>query len=247
MRGAKRTLRHEPFAAAQQAGDAVDLGGLDGLIEGQRRQNAGESFRKHRLAGPRRANHQDVVGAGGGNFQSPLGGGLAAHVAKVQRCGRLRLMPVGSRRGRFEIVGPGDHGHDFRQAARAVHLDVLHHRRFGRILHGNNDAGDPVFTRANGHRERAANRTDGAIQREFANQQVLVELFDHAHRAQDAERHRQIEARAFLAHVGRRQVDGDSLVGIAESGVDERALDALAALADGGVGHADHDGVARRA
>ena len=52
---------------------------------------------------------------------------------------------------------------------------------------------------------------------------VVVECCHRAHRAQDAERHRQVEARAFLAHVGRREVDGDAFVGIAEAGVDQGA------------------------
>ncbi len=43
-----------------------------------------------------------------------------------------------------------------------------------------------------------------------------------------------------------RQVDGDGLVGVAEAGVHERRLDALAALPHRRVGHADHDEVARR-
>ena len=50
-----------------------------------------------------------------------------------------------------------------------------------------------------------------------------------------------------FAHVGRREVDGDGFVGIAESGIDERGLDALAALAHRHVGHTDRDEIARRA
>src|ERR1017187_6690662 len=37
----------------------------------------------------------------------------------------------------------------------------------------------------------------------------------------------------------------DAFVGVAEAGVDEGALDPLAAFADGDIGHADHYGVAR--
>ena len=74
---------------------------------------------------------------------------------------------------------------------------------------------------------------------------MLVQTADGAHRAENAERHRQVEPRAFLADVGGSQIDGDALVGVAEAGVDQSALDALAAFAHGHVGHADDHGVAR--
>ena len=66
-----------------------------------------------------------------------------------------------------------------------------------------------------------------------------------SHRAQNAERHGQIESRAFLADIGGREVDGDGFVGIAEARIEQGGLDALAALAHGGVGHADRDEIAR--
>ena len=45
----------------EQPGDAVDLGGLDGFLKSQRRQNAGHPLGQHRLAGARRPDHQDIV------------------------------------------------------------------------------------------------------------------------------------------------------------------------------------------
>ena len=57
----------------------------------ERRQDAGEAFGQHRLARSRRPDHQHVVAAGRRHFQRPLGGGLAAHVAKVGNG-----MPAGS-------------------------------------------------------------------------------------------------------------------------------------------------------
>jgi hypothetical protein len=76
---------------------------------------------------------------------------------------------------------------------------------------------------------------------------MLFDASHRAHRAQYAHRHWQIEARAFLAYVGRREVNGNGVVGIAEAGVHERALDALPAFTHSGVGHADGDEIARRA
>jgi len=150
------------------------------------------------------------------------------------------------RRG-WKLPRARKHCHHFRQIARAIHVHAFHHRRLGRILGGQDDIWDTPVARAHGHRERAAYRTDGAIEGEFANQDMLVEALHRTHRAEDAEGDRQIETAPFLANISRSQIDGDSLVRVAESRVDEGALDTLAALADCGVGHADHDGVTGRA
>ena len=58
---------------------------------------------------------------------------------------------------------------------------------------------------------------------------------------QDAERHRKIEAGAFLANVGRRQIDGNALRGgEVEPAILDRGLDALTALFNRDVGKSDH-------
>ena len=59
-------------------------------------------------------------------------------------------------------------------------------------------------------------------------------------RGEQAERDRQIERRARLAHVGRRQVDGDAVRRKLEAGVPDRRAHAVAALAHGRVGQPDH-------
>ena len=139
-------------------------------------------------------------------------------------------------------VSKRDH---FGEVADAVDVDAFDHGGLGGVFGGNDQIGDALFARADRDGERAAHRADGAIEGKLADEDVLIEGLHGAHGAQDAHGHGQIEAGAFLAHVGRGEVDGDALVGVAEAGVDERALDALAAFADGDVGHADHYGVAR--
>jgi hypothetical protein len=59
--GATRPRGHQGRARAGEAGDAMDARGLDGLGQGQRRQDGGEPPRQPRLARPRRAEHQDVM------------------------------------------------------------------------------------------------------------------------------------------------------------------------------------------
>ncbi len=74
---------------------------------------------------------------------------------------------------------------------------------------------------------------------------MLVREPYSSHRAENAKRHRKIEARAFFANVGGRKVDGYGFVGIAESGIHQGGLDPLAALTDRRVRHTDSDKVAR--
>ena len=52
----------------------------------------GNAFGQHRLARPRRSDHQHVVAAGHGDFDGALGVKLAAHVAEVFAA---RWLPVG--------------------------------------------------------------------------------------------------------------------------------------------------------
>jgi len=75
---------------------------------------------------------------------------------------------------------------------------------------------------------------------------VIFRRRHHAHRAEDAQRHRQIEPRALFLDVGRREIDGHRLVGITEARIEQRAFDALAALAHRGIRHAHGDEVAAR-
>jgi hypothetical protein len=59
--GHPRSARHRrgcgggPTGACGDQGDAVDAGGVEGVREGQRRQDGGQAARQHRLAGPRGA------------------------------------------------------------------------------------------------------------------------------------------------------------------------------------------------
>ena len=49
-------------AGAGEAGDAVELCGLDGFGEGHRRQDGGQPPGQHRLARPGRADEEDIMG-----------------------------------------------------------------------------------------------------------------------------------------------------------------------------------------
>ena len=133
-------------AARQQARDAVDLGGLDGFVEGERRQDAGEPFRQHGLAGAGRADHQYVMGAGGRDFQRALGHGLAANVAEIGQ--RLRVGAIGRCVTRLTGVnssGRVEQRDHLGQVAHAINVDAFHHRRLGRVLRRHDQIGNALL------------------------------------------------------------------------------------------------------
>ena len=72
MRIAERPAAHQP-AVGELAGDRMDHADLQRLGRIERRQEAGQACRQHRLAGAGRADHQQVVAAGGGDLERALG------------------------------------------------------------------------------------------------------------------------------------------------------------------------------
>ncbi len=152
----------------------------------ERRQDAGQPLGEHGLAGTGRADHEDVVGSGGGHFERTLGHGLAADFAEVGRRGRIGMVAVARGRGRGELVGTVDQRDRLGQVAHAVDPDALDDRRFGCILRGHDQVGDALAARADGDREGAAHGSYGAIERELAGGEILVLPAGDAHGAEDA-------------------------------------------------------------
>jgi hypothetical protein len=67
----------------------VNLGGLEGLGEGQVGENAGQPLRQHRLTGTGRADQDDVVTPGGSHFQRPLDVLLPFDIVEVRIVARM--------------------------------------------------------------------------------------------------------------------------------------------------------------
>ena len=65
------------------SGETQHGGRLQGLVFGEHGQEPGEALRQHGLAGAGRSDHQQAVPSGSGQFERPLGGRLALHVAQV--------------------------------------------------------------------------------------------------------------------------------------------------------------------
>ena len=122
-------------------------------------------------------------------------------------------------------------------------MNAFDHRRFARIRFRHHDLADAALARRQRRRERAAHRTHAAVEREFAEENVVVEDFaeERALAAENAQRHRQIERGAFLANVGGREIHGDEVIERKiEAAISHRGFDPLAAFLHGDIRQADY-------
>ena len=71
-------------AAGEHAGDRMDHRDFEQFARAKRRQDRGQALRQHRFAGAGRSAHQQIVAAGGGDFERALGAFLALDVAEVR-------------------------------------------------------------------------------------------------------------------------------------------------------------------
>ena len=85
VRGAKGRLLDQCAGAIQNASDGMNSRDLERRIAAERRQDAWEPPRKHRLARPGRTCQQEVVAAGGGQFKRAAGTLLSAYIGQIRR------------------------------------------------------------------------------------------------------------------------------------------------------------------
>ena len=83
MRRAERAARDEGLTVREHADHAENLGGLDGLLEGDGRQDRRKPLRQHGLTRAGRADHDEIVPAGSRDLERPLGVLLPAHLGIV--------------------------------------------------------------------------------------------------------------------------------------------------------------------
>jgi hypothetical protein len=192
------------------------------------------------LPAPGASDEQQIVSTGAGDLERPPGRQLSADVGQigVAGAGRWRRRQ-GRGRGARRIV---QRLHRFGQRRHREHLQTFHDRRFGSVHHGEQDARCARTSGGHGNRQHAARLVDRSVERQLAKENELgsVPPFDGSLRGENAERDRQIEGRAGLAHVGWRQIHRDAMRRELEAGISDRASHALPALADARVRQTDH-------
>jgi len=85
VRTSKRSGHDEGAVGWDQPHYAVDLCGFKALLKIHIRQNRWEPFGEHGFSGTRRADHDDIVPAGRGHFQTTLHVLLALHIVEINR------------------------------------------------------------------------------------------------------------------------------------------------------------------
>ena len=178
----------------------------------------------------------------GRHLERLAGDALAPHVGQVgARCERGRLGRDG-RVGPGLVAAQGEHG--LGQGGHPLHLlpgdepGVGHrapwhdHRQRGDGLHGGDHARD---------------RTHRAVEPQLAHRRPALDASGGklVVGGQQRQRDGQVEAAADLAHVGRREVDGDPFRGPGATGREQGGAHAVARLTAGRVGQPD-DGEARQ-
>jgi hypothetical protein len=202
-RNGRRLVSAPPsIAPATEAiiGDFEQFGGR------QRRQDRGQPCREHRLAGPGRTDHQEVVAAGGGDLQCTLGAFLALDVDQVEQ-GAFRLAHLGLRSrqhlGALEMVGELDQ----RAGGDNLHLRARPCRL--RPAAGRADPALAAGIGADRRRQHAGHCRNRAVEAKLAQDRVAAEriMGDRSDCGHQPERDRQVVMAAFLGEVRRGEVD----------------------------------------
>jgi len=237
MRGAERRFVHDPAPRSQEAGHGVDPRHLERFLPGQRREDAGQATREHRLTRAGRACEEEVVATRRGNLEGTPGALLAANVTEI------RMRPLQERwtlddrfwreatpkiLSRFDEMAHG-HGYDARKGG------------LGRRLHR---ADEPIQPGpAGGFRgdEYTRNGTDPPVESQLSHRGVLGETLrrDLARSGEHRKRDRQVEAGPLLAETGGSEVDCDPPQRPLELSAPDPAPDALLGFLAGFVRQSD--------
>jgi len=127
-----------------------------------------------------------------------------------------------------EMVGPEDG-------------DVPHHGGFPAVAHGNDDGAHAFLPGEKGHGENTPDGFHGPVEGKLARYEMAFERlhFQGPHGGEDADGDGQVEGRAFLADIGRGEIDGYAVPGELEAGILYGGPDPLLALLHRGLGQSD--------
>ena len=235
VRRAEGAVRDEAAVGIEHAGDGVDLGGLEGFFEAQRREDGRQALGEHGFAGAGRADHQDVVASGGGDFERALGDVLAANVFEVEG----EVLQLVEESGGFDaqrLGGDGAEGGgveqlaDFEEGVDGIDVDAFDDGGFARVGGGDEEVADAGGARGDGDGQHAVDCAQAAVEAELADQEEVGDVFgvQGAVCTEDGDGDREVEAGAFFLDVGGGEVDGDAGGRKVEAGVADGGADAVA-------------------
>ncbi len=226
-------------AVLEHARHRLDHRDFEQFARPEHRQDRGQAGGEHRLAGPGRPVHQEVVGTRRRDLEDALGALLALDLAQVRhgsggrRHGGLR---AGHDLRALEVVGELDEG----AGRQHVHVAPCPGRLRPRGRRA--DQAEPSRIRRHRGRQHPGYRGDAAVERQFAEHAVAPQRVrrQRPDRAHHGERDRQVVVRALLGQVGRGEIDGDALGREREARGDQRRPHPLARFRHRLVGQPHH-------
>ena len=177
MRCAKGASSDQGLAGFEQAHDAMDLGGFEGFIERERREDGGQAFGEHGLAGARGPDEQDIMRTGGGDFEGAFDRFLAFDFGEVE----IVVGAVGEQITKIDAQRV-DVGFAFKkrnglaEVADGDDLEALDGGGFGGVVGGDQDAHFAIGLGAERDGEHAFDGTHSAGQAEFTDHDEVIEL-----------------------------------------------------------------------
>ena len=239
VRRLERRTAYQRTRGRQRAGDGVHGRHFEGGVGGKRRQQGRQPLREHGLARPRRAEQRQVVPAGGGQLDGPPAALLPGDVGEV---GRRGLGGRRHHRSGQQRLGPAGVRHEPAQRVGRVHRHVRYQARLGRVRQRYHHVAQSGPVRGEDGGQYPTDRPDRTVQSQLPEQDQAPQRIGRqlAGRAQQARRHREVEARPVLGQVRRQQVDGHPQAGPLLSGVDDRGPYPVARLDQRRVGQPGH-------
>ncbi len=152
----------------------MNLRRLQCLLEGEWRQDGWHALRQHGLAGSWRADHQDVVTSGAGDFEGALGGLLSANIFEVH--GKLlRLAEQGFtvHAERQDAVTGVDEADHIQQRLHGIDRDASDHGCFFGVKFGDDQLRNFLASRLYRDRQGAANAANASIEGQLADKEAI--------------------------------------------------------------------------
>jgi hypothetical protein len=159
VRCAKRRRAHQWLLGREQPGDRMDSRDLERGRVVERRQDARQPARQHRLPRPGRPGEKEVLPPCGGDLERAAGALLATHLGEVGERHRLRL---GRRLHRFGLELAAQVRNSLRQVGDGNRPHTCE-RRFRSRLGRAEQALDPEAAGTFGDRENATDAAQAAV------------------------------------------------------------------------------------
>ena len=239
VRGDERRRDGQVLVRRQRPGQRAHGGHLHRLLDAEVGQQTGQPAGEHRLAGPGRADEQQVVPTRGRDLDGAAGDVLADDVGEVVHGGPWPQPGTGRRCGERGL--PPQPREDLGEVGGPEQFDAVDEGGLVESPDRDDDARDPRPPRGHDARQYPADVAHPAVEGELAEQDDALEgtRAQPAVGGEDPAGQGDVVARALLGQRRRRERQGDLALRPVLPGVHHGGADPVAGLGEGGVGQPD--------